>query len=62
MTLAAQQGNSEALVAVKRLETKLSEEQKVLATELVKKWKGKSAAEVKKSASKDPQKPSDAKA
>ena len=62
MTLAAEQGNSEALVAVKRLETKLSEEQKVLATELVKKWKGKSEAEVKKSASKDPQKPSDAKA
>ncbi|MDA7650140.1 sel1 repeat family protein, partial [Verrucomicrobiales bacterium] len=62
MTLAAEQGNSEALVAVKRLESKLSEEQKVLATELVKQWKGKSGSDVKKSASKEPQKPSDAKA
>ena len=62
MTLAAEQGNSEALVAVKRLEPKLSEEQKVLATELVKQWKGKSGSDAKKSASKEPQKPSDAKA
>ena len=62
MTLAAEQGNSEALIAIKRLEPKLSEEQKNLATELVKQWKGKSGAEVKKSASKEPKKPSDAKA
>ena len=62
ITLAAEQGNPEALVAVKRLEPKLSEEQKVLATELVKQWKGKSDPDVKKSASKEPQKPSDAKA
>ena len=62
MTLAAEQGNSEALIAIKRLEPKLSEEQKNLATELVKQWKGKSEAEVKKSASKEPKKPSDAKA
>ncbi|MEE3177828.1 MAG: tetratricopeptide repeat protein [Verrucomicrobiota bacterium] len=62
MTLAAEQGNSEALIAVKKLESKLSEEQKILATELVKQWKGKSGSDVKKSASKEPQKPSDAKA
>jgi len=62
MTLAAEQGNSEALIAIKRLESKLSEEQKILATELVKQWKGKSGTEVKKSASKKPQKQSDAKA
>jgi TPR repeat protein len=62
ITLAAEQGNSEALVAVQRLEPKLSEEQKVLATELVKQWKGKSGIDVKKSVSKEPQKPSDAKA
>ncbi|MDE0571204.1 MAG: tetratricopeptide repeat protein [Verrucomicrobiales bacterium] len=62
ITLAAEQGNPEALVAVKRLEPKLNEEQKVLATELVKQWKGKSEPDVKKSASKEPQKPSDAKA
>ena len=62
ITLAAEQGNSEALVAVKRLESKLSEEQKVLATELVKQWKGKSGSDVKKSAAKEPQKSSAAKA
>ena len=62
MTLAAEQGNSEALIAVKKLESKLSEEQKILATELVKQWKGKSGSDAKKAASKEPQKPSDAKA
>ena len=61
-TLAAEQGNSEALIAVKKLESKLSEEQKILATELVKQWKGKSGSDVKKAASKEQQKPSDAKA
>ena len=62
MTLAAEQGNSEALIAVKKLESKHSEEQKILATELVKQWKGKSGSDVKKAASKEQQKPSDAKA
>ena len=62
ITLAADQGNEQAVQALNQLSNKLSEDQKVASSELIKEWKGKNTPEAKKAASKETPKPSDAKA
>ena len=62
ITLAADQGNEQAVQALSQLSNKLSEDQKVASSELIKEWKGKNTPEAKKAASKETPKPSDAKA
>ena len=62
ITLAADQGNEQAIKALKKLSDKLSEKEKISSLELVKKWKGANNPDSKKAASKEKPKEAAAKA
>ena len=62
ITLAADQGNEQAIKALQKLSDKLSEKEKTSSLELVKKWKGENNADSKKAASKEKSKEATAKA
>lgn len=62
ITLAADQGNEQAIKALKKLSDKLSEKEKISSLELVKKWKGENNPDSKKAASKEKPKEAAAKA